>query len=78
MTTIAEREESEAIIRSIIGLAHNLGLRVVAEGIDADAQVAHLRALGCELGQGFRFARPLPPDEIEPLLIAWSGFVSAK
>jgi EAL domain-containing protein (putative c-di-GMP-specific phosphodiesterase class I) len=41
---------------------------VVAEGIETSEQVADLRELGCPLGQGFLFARPLPPEEIDSLL----------
>jgi EAL domain-containing protein (putative c-di-GMP-specific phosphodiesterase class I) len=40
----------------------------VAEGVETDAQVELLRALGCTRAQGFRFAPGLPPDELEPLL----------
>ena len=66
--TMTDRAESQAIIRSIIGLAHNLGLRVVAEGIERPEQLRELIELGCQYGQGYHFARPLPTDEIEQLL----------
>jgi diguanylate cyclase (GGDEF)-like protein/PAS domain S-box-containing protein len=66
--TMTDRPESRAIIRSIVGLAHNLGLRVVAEGIEHPDQLRALVELGCEYGQGFHFARPLPTEEIEALL----------
>jgi EAL domain-containing protein (putative c-di-GMP-specific phosphodiesterase class I) len=68
VATMAEREESEVIIRSIIGLAHNLGLRVIAEGIDDPEQINRLRALGCEYGQGFYFGRPLAQPDAEAFL----------
>ncbi|TVQ58158.1 MAG: EAL domain-containing protein [Spirulina sp. DLM2.Bin59] len=48
------------IIKTIIALAHNLGMNVVAEGVETAAQIHYLRALGCEFGQGYFFARPLP------------------
>jgi diguanylate cyclase (GGDEF)-like protein/PAS domain S-box-containing protein len=67
--TMIDRPESRAIIRSIVGLAHNLGLSVVAEGIERPDQLQALTALHCEYGQGYHFARPLPPDEIETLLV---------
>ncbi len=63
-----ERPESQAIIRSIVGLAHNLGLRVIAEGIERPEQRAAVTALRCEYGQGYHFARPLPREEFEALL----------
>jgi diguanylate cyclase (GGDEF)-like protein/PAS domain S-box-containing protein len=66
--TMTDRPQSRAIIRSIVGLAHNLGLRVVAEGIEHAGQLRALIELGCEYGQGFHFARPLPTDQIETLL----------
>jgi diguanylate cyclase (GGDEF)-like protein/PAS domain S-box-containing protein len=68
VATMIERPESQAIIRSIIGLAHNLGLRVIAEGIEHPEQGAALTALRCEYGQGYHFARPLPREEFEELL----------
>ncbi|MEM1332876.1 MAG: EAL domain-containing protein [Actinomycetota bacterium] len=52
----------DVIVRSTIDLGHNLGLGVVAEGIE-NAQVAdHLRTLGCDIGQGFGISRPLEPE----------------
>jgi diguanylate cyclase (GGDEF)-like protein/PAS domain S-box-containing protein len=66
--TMLERPASHAIVRSIVGLARNLGLRIIAEGIESADQVAALNALGCEYGQGYHFARPLPAGEIEALL----------
>jgi diguanylate cyclase (GGDEF)-like protein/PAS domain S-box-containing protein len=62
------RSESQAIIRSIVGLAHNLGLRVIAEGIETPEQVRALAELTCEYGQGYHFARPLPALEIEAMM----------
>jgi EAL domain-containing protein (putative c-di-GMP-specific phosphodiesterase class I) len=51
----------EKICRSVLKLAHTLGLEVVAEGVETDIQAALLRDWGCEIGQGFLFARPLTP-----------------
>jgi EAL domain-containing protein (putative c-di-GMP-specific phosphodiesterase class I) len=57
-------DENDAIsVRSTISLGHALGLRVVAEGIEDQATWDHLVALGCDVGQGFLFARPLPAHE---------------
>ncbi len=52
---------SRALVRSLIGLAHQLGLRCVAEGIETEEQLALLRDYGCDEGQGFLFAPPLSP-----------------
>ena len=56
------------IIATILALARNLRLRVVAEGVETDEQRKLLRALGCEEGQGFYFARPMPVTELETYL----------
>jgi EAL domain-containing protein (putative c-di-GMP-specific phosphodiesterase class I) len=53
----------------VIQLGRNLGLSVIAEGVEDERQAHILRALGCPLAQGFLFARPLPPQE----LLAWLG-----
>jgi diguanylate cyclase (GGDEF)-like protein len=60
-----------AIVKSVIDLAHALGLVVVAEGVETADQVAHLRRLGCDLAQGYFFARPQPAADIERLLANW-------
>ncbi len=53
-----------ALARTIIGLAESLGLRTVAEGVERDPQQAALQGLGCELGQGYLFARPMPGADV--------------
>jgi diguanylate cyclase (GGDEF)-like protein/PAS domain S-box-containing protein len=60
--------ESAEIVRAIVSLAHNLGMNVIAEGIEQAEQLRQLRDLGAEYGQGFFFAKPLDPDEVELLL----------
>ncbi|KHK02949.1 diguanylate cyclase/phosphodiesterase (GGDEF & EAL domains) with PAS/PAC sensor(s) [Desulfovibrio sp. TomC] len=54
-----EEQGNRVIVRSVVSLAHNLGYDVVAEGIETTAQLDDLAALGCDLGQGFLYARPL-------------------
>jgi PAS domain S-box-containing protein len=60
--------ETHEIVRIIITLAHNLGLKVVAEGIEEKEQMAMLQELGCELGQGYLFSKPASVESIEQLL----------
>jgi EAL domain-containing protein (putative c-di-GMP-specific phosphodiesterase class I) len=52
------------IVRSTIDLAHNMGLAVVAEGVEDEATLERLRALGCDIVQGFFLSRPLAPDQV--------------
>jgi diguanylate cyclase (GGDEF)-like protein/PAS domain S-box-containing protein len=58
----------EAMIRAVLAFARTMGLAVTAEGVETADQVAQLQELGCDLGQGFYFARPLPPDALPSLL----------
>ena len=57
-----------AIVRSTIDLAHNLGLRVVAEGVESHQAWTRLNELGCDLAQGFYVSRPLPAPDLGRLL----------
>jgi diguanylate cyclase (GGDEF)-like protein/PAS domain S-box-containing protein len=54
----------EAIVRSTIELAHNLGLRAIAEGVEDAPTIDRLRELGCDLAQGYFLGRPMPLDEL--------------
>jgi diguanylate cyclase (GGDEF)-like protein len=56
---LAMSTEDDTIVRSTIDLGHNLGLKVVAEGVEDDATAEHLVALGCDLAQGYGIARPM-------------------
>jgi len=65
---IAEHGPGAPVVGAVVDLAHALGLRVVAEGVETEEQVEELRALGCDCAQGFLFARPVPEEEVEALL----------
>ena len=60
--------DDEAIVQATIGMAHNLNRAVVAEGVEIEAHLDFLRALGCEVLQGYLFCRPLPAASLENLL----------
>ena len=62
-----EHDENVAIARSIISVAHTLGLPVTAEGIETPAQGEIMADLGCDRLQGFHYGRPLPAEEFEAL-----------
>ena len=59
-----------AIVRSVVELGHNLGMNVVAEGVETSEALASLRDLGCDITQGFLFSRPLPVDKLASWLAA--------
>jgi EAL domain-containing protein (putative c-di-GMP-specific phosphodiesterase class I) len=56
------------IVKALVGLAHNLGLEVIAEGVETAAQLDHLKLLGCEFAQGFHVSAPLRPEDATALL----------
>jgi diguanylate cyclase (GGDEF)-like protein len=60
--------EDTAIIRAVSSLAHSLGITVTAEGIETQDQLTQLRAVGCDQGQGYFFARPVSADRVPELL----------
>jgi EAL domain-containing protein (putative c-di-GMP-specific phosphodiesterase class I) len=65
---LGQDAQDTAIVDSVLALARTLQLSVTGEGVETTAQARHLRQLGCDRGQGFLFARPLPPADIERLL----------
>lgn len=65
---IESEGENVAIVRTIVTLAHALGMDVIAEGVETAAQLARLRAIGCEYGQGYFFAKPLPSEAATALM----------
>jgi EAL domain-containing protein (putative c-di-GMP-specific phosphodiesterase class I) len=63
----AHEERARLQIGSIIDMAHGAGMTVVAEGIEGAEQLRVLRELGCDTGQGYYFARPMPADQATAL-----------
>jgi EAL domain-containing protein (putative c-di-GMP-specific phosphodiesterase class I)/CHASE2 domain-containing sensor protein len=77
VATIADEPRNAIMVRSTIAMAHELGLKVVAEGVEDEACLAQLRAMGCDLVQGWLVARPMPAAEIadfRPPAAARPGF----
>lgn len=63
--------EDTAIVHATVVFAEALGLKVTAEGIENAEQMARLRELGCELGQGYHFSKPLPGEQVQEFLMAY-------
>ncbi|MEW6501801.1 MAG: EAL domain-containing protein [Thermodesulfobacteriota bacterium] len=61
-------ENDEVIVRAIIDLANNLGLEVIAEGVESAESMARLQALNCDLAQGYHICKPMPAKEFEEWL----------
>ncbi len=70
---LADGTAEVAIVRSTIKLAHDLGLRVVAEGVETSAVLAHLCELECDAVQGYLFGRPMPAEDLWPTLSLDAG-----
>lgn len=74
VTSMLGDEQDEIIVHSTINLAHNLGLKVVAEGVEDEALLERLQGLGCDQAQGYYIARPQPAADVEEWLVEaeWS------
>jgi EAL domain-containing protein (putative c-di-GMP-specific phosphodiesterase class I) len=68
---VAEDAENAAIVRSLIAMAHNLRLGIIAEGVETQAQAHFLAQERCEEAQGFLYAKPLPAADFEAYLREW-------
>lgn len=68
ITEVTERHDDAVITRAIINLAHNLGIRVVAEGVETEAQLQFLKGHHCDLAQGYLLSKPIPASELPALL----------
>jgi EAL domain-containing protein (putative c-di-GMP-specific phosphodiesterase class I) len=62
---MADGSDDDVIVRSTIDLGHNLGLEVVAEGVESQEALARLAELGCDTVQGYFLGRPQPTDAVE-------------
>ena len=69
VTNLATVPSDAVIARSTIDLAHNLGLSVVAEGVEDHRTLERLLEYGCDYAQGYLFSRPLPADELSEWLL---------
>ncbi len=70
---LSENNDDAAICAAIIAMSHSLGLHVIAEGIETGEQLKYLCDQGCEMGQGFLLAKPMPAAEFEQLMTERAG-----
>jgi diguanylate cyclase (GGDEF)-like protein len=69
------KDGTDFIVRAVIGLGASLGMTTTAEGVETEAQLAQLRAEGCDEVQGYLFSRPVPVTEVTAVIRRWNGEV---
>ena len=70
---LSDAAESWSMVAAVLSLSRALGLTTIAEGVEHEHQLGALRSLGCEVAQGYRFARPQPAEDIEEVLVHGLG-----
>ncbi|MHB2209300.1 EAL domain-containing protein [Methylobacterium sp. CM6257] len=71
------KDGTDFIVRAVIGLGASLGMTTTAEGVETEAQLAQLRAEGCDEVQGYLFSRPVPVSEVAEVIRRWNGSARA-
>jgi EAL domain-containing protein (putative c-di-GMP-specific phosphodiesterase class I) len=70
---ITSDADDAAIVKAVIAMAHSLDIRVIAEGVETQAQLALLKQLKCDVFQGYLFSRPCTAEQLELVLIKYKG-----
>jgi diguanylate cyclase (GGDEF)-like protein len=68
ISNLADSPTDQAIVQAVLTMAETLGITVIAEGVETPAQASHLRALGCELAQGFLYSPAIAPEQLHTIL----------
>ena len=63
-----ENEKVQFMLMEIVKISHQIGAKVVAEGVETQEQLSFVREIGCDMVQGFVYSRPLPPNEFEKFI----------
>jgi EAL domain-containing protein (putative c-di-GMP-specific phosphodiesterase class I) len=71
LLNMPDDKADEAIVEAVITLAHRLGMRVVAEGIETERTFERLGEMGCDIGQGYWISRPIPADDVVTWVRRW-------
>ncbi|MHC2105509.1 EAL domain-containing protein [Methylobacterium sp. CM6246] len=71
------KDGTDFIVRAVIGLGSSLGMTTTAEGVETEAQLAHLRAEGCDEVQGYLISRPVPVAQVSEVIQRWNGAARA-
>ena len=71
MRNLAADSDDMALSEAIVVMAHKLGIKVIAEGVETEAQRKLLADAGCDYAQGYLFSRPVPAGEFEEFLKGW-------
>jgi len=70
VSDMLNNSESQEIVKTVLSLGNNLGMNVIAEGVETSEQVRKLQLLGCEFAQGYFFSRPIEAAAVEKVLLA--------
>ena len=76
VTEMRHRDNDDVLVRSAIDLGHNLGMTVVAEGVEDEETLGQLRDIGCDVAQGYHLGRPMPADQSEQQFLATTAYAT--
>lgn len=68
---LTKGEKDRALVNAMVQMAHSLGLKTIAEGVESQEQLEILKEMGCDMAQGYYFSKPIPPEEVEKRLKDW-------